>query len=131
MRNLRQHQKNHQENLARLPCPIKSCSKTYLSQSSIDRHFHQCHSSRTVLRSKSSTTKQQTNVSSLLSGFDSRKLRQDKPICHQMKNLFENLLTDTDAIALPDEKLEKTSSENSFDENLLKGYEEMGFVTLF
>ncbi|CAF3417174.1 unnamed protein product [Rotaria socialis] len=138
MRNLRNHVKIHHENMSRLSCPMTSCSKTFTCQSSICRHLSRCHSPNDIMKQINMKPKksnhQKTNIKSFLSGFNSRKLNQENELSKQMKQLLELLLTDDNLIQIsPDENMDtenNNNTEDSFDENLLKGYEDIGLVEL-
>ncbi|UJR36560.1 hypothetical protein I4U23_029279 [Adineta vaga] len=134
MRNLRHHVKIHHENLSRLSCPMKSCSKTFTCQASICRHLSRCHSFDDIIeqinRKQKQSPNRQENIRRFLSGFDNRKLNQENEISQQMKHLFNLLLTDDNLVQISDESMEVGSNEESFDPNLLKGYNEIGLVKL-
>ncbi|CAF1299973.1 unnamed protein product [Adineta ricciae] len=134
MRNLQHHIRIHHENLSRLPCPMKSCSKTFTCQASICRHLSRCHSSDAILeqinaKQKQSTSRQQ-EIRRFLSGFNDRKLKQENEICQQTKHLLNLLLTEDNLVQTPDDRMELSSNEESFDPNLLQAYNEIGFVEL-
>ncbi|CAF1244633.1 unnamed protein product [Adineta ricciae] len=134
MRNLQHHIRTHHENLSRLPCPMKSCSKTFTCQASICRHLSRCHSSDDVLeqinaKQKQSTSRQQ-EIRRFLSGFNDRKLKQENEICQQTKHLLNLLLTEDNLVQTPDDRMEFSSNEKSFDPNLLQAYNEIGLVEL-
>ncbi len=124
----------HHENLSRLSCPIKSCSKTFTCQASICRHLSKCHSSNDIIEQINTKRKQennrQYNIQSLLSGFDSRKLNQENEISQKMKSLLKILLTNDNLIQIPDDSMDTKINEDSFDLDLLKGYEDIGLVEL-
>ncbi|CAF2384751.1 unnamed protein product [Rotaria sp. Silwood2] len=134
MRNLRQHFKIHHENISRLSCPMNSCSKTFTSQASICRHLSKCHSPNDIIEQINTKQKQnhhrQSNIQSLLSGFNSRKLNQENEISKQMKNLLKLLLTEDNLVQIPDENMDTSINENSFDQHLLNGYNDIGLVEL-
>ncbi|CAF0776578.1 unnamed protein product [Rotaria sordida] len=134
MRNLRHHAKIHHENISRLPCPMNSCSKTFTCQASICRHLSKCHSSNDIIEQINTKQKQihrrQSNIQSLLSGFNSRKLNQENEISKQMKHLLKLLLTDDNLVNIPDENMDTNMNENSFDQDLLNGYHDIGLVEL-
>jgi hypothetical protein len=65
-----------------------------------------------------------------LSGFDSRKLNQENEISQKMKSLLKILLTNDNLIQIPDDSMDTKINEDSFDLDLLKGYEDIGLVEL-
>ncbi|CAF0916943.1 unnamed protein product [Rotaria sp. Silwood1] len=134
MRNLRHHIKIHHENISRLSCPMNSCSKTFTCQASICRHLSKCHSSNDIIEQINIRQKQshhrKSNIQSLLSGFNSRKLNQENEISKQMKYLLKLLLTEDNRVQIPDENMDITINDNSFDQDLLNGYRDIGLVEL-
>jgi len=124
----------HHEGISRLSCPMNSCSKTFTCQASICRHLSKCHSSNDIIEQINTKQKQsnnrQYNIQSLLSGFNSRKLNQENEISQQMKHLLKLLLTEDNLIQIPDETMDTKINENLFDQDLLKGYNDIGLVEL-
>jgi hypothetical protein len=124
----------HHEDNSRLSCPMNSCSKTFTCQASIYRHLTRCHSPDDIIEQINTKQKQtnnrQYNIQSLLSGFDSRKLNQENEIAQQMKSLFKLLLTEDNLVQMPDGNMDTDINENSFDPDLLKGYNDIGLVKL-
>lgn len=123
----------HHENMLRLSCPINSCSKTFTCQASVCRHLTKCHSTNDIIEQintkQKKTIYQKSDIKSLLSGFNSRRLNQDNEISKQMKQLLKLLLTDDNLIQISDENME-TNNQDSLDEDLLKGYKDIGLVQL-
>jgi hypothetical protein len=114
---------------------MTSCSKTFTCQSSIYRHLTKCHSPDDIIEQINTKQKQtnnrQYNIQSLLSGFDSRKLNQENEISQQMKSLLKLLLTEDNLVQISDENMDTDNiTENSFDPDLLKGYNDLGLVKL-
>jgi hypothetical protein len=113
---------------------MNSCSKTFTCQASICRHLSKCHSSNDIIEQINTKQKQsnnrQYNIQSLLSGFNSRKLNQENEISQQMKHLLKLLLTEDNLIQIPDETMDTKINENLFDQDLLKGYNDIGLVEL-
>jgi hypothetical protein len=70
------------------------------------------------------------NIQSLLSGFNSRKLRQENEITQQMKSLLKLLLTDDNLIQISDDNMDTNVNEISLNPDLLKGYKDIGLVEL-
>lgn len=111
-----------------------SCSKTFTCQASICRHLSRCHSTDAMLeqinRKEKRPPRRQTSVQTFLTGFDSRKLRQENEMSHQMKNLLERLLTNDNLIQMPDENTQTNVNKTTFDPSLLKGYQDIGLMEL-
>ena len=125
----------HHEDLSRLSCPMRSCSKTFTCQASICRHLSRCHSTEDILEQINCKHKRsshrQTSVQNFLTGFDSRKLRQENELSQQMKSLLQLLLTEDNLIRIADGDTQQTDvDKDSFDPNLLKGYHDIGLMEL-
>jgi len=124
----------HHENISRLSCPMNSCLKTFTCQASICRHLSRCHSSNDIIEQINKKHKQsnnrQYNIQSLLSGFNSRKLNQENEISQQMKCLLKLLLTEDNLIQIPNDNINTKINENSFDQDLLEGYKDIGLFQL-
>lgn len=110
---------------------MRSCSKTFTCQASICRHLCRSHSSDDILEQiNHPPPRRQTSVQNFLTGFNSRKLRQENEISQQMKNLLERLLTKDNLIEMPDETNQTDVNRTTFDSDLLKGYHEIGLMEL-
>lgn len=124
----------HHENAPRLSCPMNSCLKTFTCQSSVCRHLSKCHTSDDIIKQIHSKQKysnnRQYNITSLLSGFNQRKLNEENDISQQMKSLLKLLLTDDNLIQMPNENKDTKINDNAFDSDLLKGYQDIGLVEL-
>ena len=126
----------HHERLARLPCPMTSCSKTFTCQASISRHVIQCHSTADIVaqinqRQKRSANTRQYSLPSLLSGFNRRKLNEDNELAQQMKELLKLLLNDESLVKVPDEAMEITLTDCSLNPILRDGFKEIGLTELW
>lgn len=113
---------------------MNSCLKTFTCQASICRHLSRCHSSDDIIEQINIKHKQsnnrQYNIQSLLSGFNSRKLNQENEISQQMKSLLKLLLTEDNLIQIPNDNINTKINENSFDQDLLEGYKDIGLFEL-
>jgi hypothetical protein len=57
-------------------------------------------------------------------------LNEENEISQQMKDLLKVLLTEDNLIQIPDDEMEAETNENSFDSDLIKGYNDIGLVEL-
>jgi hypothetical protein len=57
-------------------------------------------------------------------------LNEENEISQQMKDLLKVLLTEDNLIQIPDDEMETETNENSFDSDLIKGYNDIGLVEL-
>ena len=131
---LQTHCRVHHEDLPRLTCPMKSCSKTFTCQASICRHLSRCHSSDDIIEQINCKQKQsshrQHNIRRFLSGFNTRKLKEENEVSQQMNGFLRLLLIDANLVQTPEENMEIDSDDSSFDPTLLKGYHDLGLAEL-
>ncbi len=58
-------------------------------------------------------------------------MNEENEISQQMKDLLKVLLTEDNLIQIPDDEMEAETNENSFDSDLIKGYNDIGLVELW
>jgi hypothetical protein len=98
------------------------------------RHLLKRHSSKELLqqiRNKSRpSVRRQSSISSLLSGFDERKLKDSNALATQMKDLLKQWLLDSNINDVTGEAMQTSDEANDFDPTLLEGYREIGLCEL-